>query len=34
MTMATDALAPDPKAFLGRGLAFPVRIDPATGALG
>jgi len=31
--MATDALAPDPKAFLGRGLAFPVRIDPATGAI-
>jgi uncharacterized protein len=25
--------APDAKAFLGRGLAFPVAVDPATGAI-
>lgn len=31
--MATDVVVPDPKAFLGRGLAFPVRFDPATGAI-
>lgn len=31
--MADEAQAPDPKAFLGRGLAFPVRADPATGAI-
>lgn len=31
--MAMDATAPDPKAFLGRGLAFPVALDPATGAI-
>ncbi|MBT1539635.1 GPW/gp25 family protein [Ralstonia solanacearum] len=31
--MATDAVAPDSKAFLGRGLAFPVSVDPATGAI-
>jgi phage baseplate assembly protein W len=31
--MAKDAQAPDPKAFLGRGLAFPVSVDPGTGAV-
>lgn len=31
--MAIEAPAPDPKAFLGRGLAFPIGIDPATGAI-
>lgn len=31
--MTTDAIAPDPKAFLGRGLAFPVHVDAATGAI-
>jgi phage baseplate assembly protein W len=28
-----DDFAPDPKAFLGRGLAFPLAVDPATGAV-
>lgn len=28
-----DAAVTDPKAFLGRGLAFPVAVDPATGEL-
>ncbi len=31
--MAADDLAPDAKAFLGRGLAFPVAVDPGTGAI-
>jgi len=31
--MSTDTPAPDPKAFLGRGLAFPVAADPATGTI-
>jgi phage baseplate assembly protein W len=35
--MADDAAVPvpipDSKAFLGRGLAFPVAVDPATGAI-
>lgn len=31
--MATDAIVPDPKAFLGRGLAFPVGVDAGTGAI-
>jgi phage baseplate assembly protein W len=31
--MANDAIVPDPKAFLGCGLAFPVSVDPATGAI-
>ena len=31
--MAAGTSAPDAKAFLGRGLAFPVALDPATGAI-
>ena len=31
--MAAHDLAPDAKAFLGRGLAFPVAVDPAGGAI-
>jgi phage baseplate assembly protein W len=31
--MAADSNTPDAKAFLGRGLAFPVAVDPATGAI-
>lgn len=31
--MDLERFAPDAKAFLGRGLAFPLRIDPATGSI-
>lgn len=31
--MDRDAIAPHPKAFLGRGLAFPLAVDPATGGV-
>jgi uncharacterized protein len=31
--MAVDSNTLDAKAFLGRGLAFPVAVDPVTGAL-
>jgi phage baseplate assembly protein W len=31
--MAGEVDVPDPNAFLGRGLTFPVSVDPATGAI-
>jgi uncharacterized protein len=31
--MAADFVAPNAKAFLGRGLSFPVAVDPATSAI-